>query len=381
MWARAIWCRLTPSRIGTAHLSPRARDQAMRRKVNIRRSENWGVAGSVRSASSGAAPRSAGGSRCLSAHRASHRRTHARRTPRFRPNEPAPPVTRSGTGSAVWALRTHEVEWSAVTATTVRLGSTRGQQLAEERAVDVSAMTSRLSSRAAVVGRHVRTLDVDVERVEAPERLGGQRGPGRVLLAPRAGRRGVHGRHAQDHARSPARRASRRSTPTTDRTARAIGCSAGRGRRRRASGSGSRAAAPRRARRALTSEASRIRAAPSTKRVRRARRRVGPPRSPRAARPGHRGSRTSRAPRRACPPCGTRGRCSTPRPRARPSSARITRAPRCSTVARSSKRGARQRELLVHLVGERVRVLARSRSRPTRRSTISPSSCVAKFTR
>jgi hypothetical protein len=56
-------------------------------------------------------------------------------TPRSRPSDPAqarspkeevpfgwipPPLTRSGTGSAVWAFRAHDVEWSAATATIVR---------------------------------------------------------------------------------------------------------------------------------------------------------------------------------------------------------------------------------------------------------------------
>ena len=48
----------------------------------------------------------------------------------------APPASTSGTGSAVWALRTQEVAWSASTPTTVRPRSSRGKHLPEEGPVD-----------------------------------------------------------------------------------------------------------------------------------------------------------------------------------------------------------------------------------------------------
>src|SRR6266540_620440 len=56
-----------------------------------------------------------------------------------------PPLASRGTGSAVCALRTHDVEWSAVTATMVRLPSIIGRT-SPKKARSITSMTSRLSS-------------------------------------------------------------------------------------------------------------------------------------------------------------------------------------------------------------------------------------------
>ena len=59
---------------------------------------------------------------------------HARSPNAVEPSDVTPPpLTRSGTGSAVCAFRTHEVEWSAVTATIVVVEVEDRQDLAEER--------------------------------------------------------------------------------------------------------------------------------------------------------------------------------------------------------------------------------------------------------
>ena len=92
-----------------------------------------------------------------------------------------PPLTRSGTGSAVWAFRTHEVEWSAVTATIVRARSSERRTSPKNARVDRRDDVA-LVLGAAVVRRDVGALDVDVEGVEAAERLGGEARPRRVLL-------------------------------------------------------------------------------------------------------------------------------------------------------------------------------------------------------
>ena len=72
------------------------------------------------------------------------------------------PLTTKGTGSAVCAFRTHEVAWSAVTATTVSGPSAGGH--AEERPVDGGDDVA-LVLGATVVRGDVGPLDVDVQRL------------------------------------------------------------------------------------------------------------------------------------------------------------------------------------------------------------------------
>ncbi len=103
---------------------------------------------------------------------------HARSPKALEPSEGTPPPeTRSGTGSAVWRLADargrvvrrdghHRVRgYRAV-------GST-----SPKNARSISAITSRLSNARPSCAGHVGPLDVDVERVVAAERLGGELRP------------------------------------------------------------------------------------------------------------------------------------------------------------------------------------------------------------
>ncbi len=127
---------------------------------------------------------------------------HARSPNASVPSErTGPPVTSRGTGSAVWALRTHEVAWSAVTATIVRRGSIPGRS-SPKNARSISAMTSRLSSARPSWAGTSGPLMWMYSASKPSSASSASRGPGRVVLLGQQAR-GVHGLHAQDQ-RDPA---------------------------------------------------------------------------------------------------------------------------------------------------------------------------------
>ncbi len=159
---------------------------------------------------------------------------HARSPNAVEPSDcTPPPLTRSGTGSAVCAFRTQDVEWSR------RDRHDRGrevdgsQDLGEEPGVDRGDDVALVLGTAVVRG-HIGPLDVDVQRVVSGERVHGQPRPLRVL----GRRRHPSARRCPGEApprgasrassRCRARRASRRSSPTPGRSGR--GCSAASGR-------------------------------------------------------------------------------------------------------------------------------------------------------
>ena len=346
-----------------------------------------------------------GGSRgCSSDHGAREPREDLR-TPRRRPNEPScagslaegrravgvDGTTRDEQGhrvGRVGAFRRHEVAWSAVTATIGPPRVDAAGSSSPKNARSIAATTSRLSSRAAVVGGHVGALQVDVEG------LGTRRGrprpdPPRPRTPPRRRGRTRPG-PGREHRRAPsrgrsrclARRASRRSTPSRCRTARGWARVEGGGRRRRASGSGCPASVPPRDGRTLTSATSSTRAAPSTKAFvssaeRRAASRVG-------ERLGRDHARLEglEGDTEVAPHDGRPDRCSmTSAESGAPSSARRTSAPRCSTVACSSKLAPGSTRFALHLVGELVRPpRTRGRVRPAGRRSPGQSA-VAKLIR
>ena len=199
--------RLYPFPDGTAHLSPRADGQAMRRNCHYTPVGNRGVAASCgRPCGRPGALRSAGAA------------TRGRISTPF--SAPSEPVRARTLAERLGSVRTngptghqqrHRIR-------RVRLAEARGrvvrrhghdrrarvdprEHLAEERPVDQLDHVA-LVLGTAVVGRDVRTLDVHVQRVEPAERVRGQVRPGRVVLLGQQPR-GVDGLHPQDQRDPP----------------------------------------------------------------------------------------------------------------------------------------------------------------------------------